>query len=359
MCGPILVNDLAMQAITKNTANIMHYLKIAFAYGEKLMQNRPGLMAVLAFCSGLASFFLVERNASLAQTMAVLLLLSWLWLLLDNWLRQLIKRRFSVELSPNIMRFALQMVHQESLFFTLPFFLVATTWADAQAGFTVIMVLCAIISLIDPLYYKKLALNRTTFIVFHSFSLFVVLLITLPIIFHLSTSKSLAIALVTAIALTIPSVASLMPEGRWWRVPVFIGFLCLLGSGLWQIRAVVPPAALRLTDITLAHSVDVEQKKPGFSVQSLSNGTLHREGLYSWTAVKAPRGLHEKIYHVWLHNGHEVDRIALNITGGREQGYRAWSHKVNFPANSVGKWQVRVETELGQLVGLTRFKVTP
>lgn len=44
--------------------------------------------------------------------------------------------------------------------------------------------------------------------------------------------------------------------------------------------------------------------------------------------------------------------------GGRKQGYRAWTHKVNFPKNSQGKWQVKVVTESGQLIGLTKFVVT-
>ncbi|MEI8665508.1 DUF2914 domain-containing protein [Pseudoalteromonas sp. B28] len=62
---------------------------------------------------------------------------------------------------------------------------------------------------------------------------------------------------------------------------------------------------------------------------------------------------------MWLHNKKEVDRITLSINGGRELGYRAWTHKVNFPSDSVGKWQVKVVTESGQLIGLTKFTVTP
>ena len=56
--------------------------------------------------------------------------------------------------------------------------------------------------------------------------------------------------------------------------------------------------------------------------------------------------------------GKEVDRIALDIHGGRKEGYRAWSHKQNFPDDVAGRWQVRVLTEDGQIVGVLRFKVT-
>ncbi|MDO6526332.1 DUF5924 family protein [Motilimonas sp. 1_MG-2023] len=323
------------------------------------MKKKPGLLAVLAFCSGVASYVLVERKESLAQLMAIFLLLSWLWLLIDNWARDRLERRFGVTLSPNIMRFALQMVHQESLFFALPFFLAVTQWDHPQAIFTSLIVFCAFISLVDPLYYKKLALNRTLFSIFHSFALFVVLLVTLPVLFHLTTSQSLSTALLVTIVVTIPSIGIFMANGHWWRFPFIISLLCILSLVVWMLPSFIPPAALRLTAITLSHELDLEQKKPGDSIKELDAAALHRLGLYSWTAVKAPRGLNEKIYHVWLHNQKEVDRIILNISGGRSEGYRAWTHKMNFPSNAEGSWQVKVETESGQLIGLTRFTVLP
>lgn len=70
-------------------------------------------MALLAFCSGIASFILVERKESFSQIIALLLLTSWLWLIIDNWLRDQVEQRFGIVLSPNFMRFALQMVQQE------------------------------------------------------------------------------------------------------------------------------------------------------------------------------------------------------------------------------------------------------
>lgn len=323
------------------------------------MQKRPGLLAVLAFLSGVASFALVDRKESFSQVIAIFLLISWLWLIIDNWLRDKVEEKFGVAVSPNVMRFALQMVQQESLFFALPFFLAVTQWDHPQAFFTSLIVLCAVISVIDPFYYKKLAKNRTLFSVFHNFALFVVLLVTLPILLNLTTSQSLAAALVTAVVVTLPSLNNLMPNARWWRFPILVLILCALSTAVWQLRSYVPPAALRLTDITLAHEVDLLHKKPVGSIKHLDSYTLHHQGLYSWTAVKAPRGLNEKIFHVWLHNKKEVDRITLNINGGRELGYRAWTHKVNFPKDSVGKWQVKVVTESGQLIGLTKFTVTP
>lgn len=322
-----------------------------------MMQQRPGLLAVFAFCSGVASYLLVERKESFSQIIAILLLISWVWLIVDNWLRDKVEQRFGVAVSPNFMRFALQMVQQESLFFALPFFLAVTSWNHPQAVFTSLIILCAFISVVDPLYYKKLAKHSILFTVFHNFALFVVILVTLPILLNLTTSQSLTIALITSVICTLPSLGNLMPNARWWRFPLLVLLLSALSAGLWQLRSWVPPAALRLTDITVSHEVDIAQRKPIGNVKQLDVNTLRHEGLYSWTAVKAPRGLNEKIFHVWILNNQVVERIALDITGGREQGYRAWTHKMNFPTDPVGKWQVQVVTESGQLIGLTKFVV--
>ncbi|HBW99251.1 MAG TPA: DUF2914 domain-containing protein, partial [Pseudoalteromonas sp.] len=190
------------------------------------MQKRPGLLAVLAFCSGVASYVMVDRKESFSQVIAIVLLVSWFWLIIDNWLRDKVQERFGVAVSPNVMRFALQMVQQESLFFALPFFLAVTQWDHPQALFTSLIIICAFISVIDPFYYKKLAKNRTLFTVFHNFALFVVLLVTLPILLNLTTSQSLAIALVTSVLITLPSLTNLMPDARWWRFPILVLILC-------------------------------------------------------------------------------------------------------------------------------------
>ncbi|MFY8325892.1 DUF5924 family protein [Pseudoalteromonas sp. ZZD1] len=336
----------------------MSYFKNIITKFILMMQQHPGLLAVFAFCSGVASYVLVERKESFSQIIAILLLISWVWLIVDNWLRDKVEQRFGVAVSPNFMRFALQMVQQESLFFALPFFLAVTSWNHPQAVFTSLIILCAFISVVDPLYYKKLAKHSILFTVFHNFALFVVILVTLPILLNLTTSESLTIALITSVICTLPSLGNLMPNARWWRFPLLVLLLSALSAGLWQLRSWVPPAALRLTDIALSHEVDIEQRKPIGNVKQLDVKTLQSKGLYSWTAVKAPRGLNEKIFHVWILNNQVVERITLDITGGREQGYRAWTHKVNFPADPVGKWQVHVVTESGQLIGLAKFNVS-
>jgi len=317
----------------------------------------PGLIAAIGFISGIASYFLVERKESLAQVIAIVMLVSWLFLVLENWLRESFKNRFGLNIPPTLMHYLTQLVHQESLFFVLPFFIAVTTWNHAQAGFTAILVLCALISVIDPIYYKQLAPRRSLFVIFHALALFAVLLVALPILLQLTTGQSLAWALIISLLFSLPSLVKFVVNGGWWRRPLMALMLAVLATGLWQVPSIVPPAALRLTEMNLVQQIDREQRTHGNGINRIDAASLKRDGLYAWTAIRAPRGLREKIHHLWIHNGQQVDRITLDIEGGREEGYRAWTQKLNFPKDPVGKWQVKVVTDSGQLIGIKRFTV--
>lgn len=323
----------------------------------ELAKRWPWLIAGIGFISGLASYFLVERKESLAQVIAILMLVSWVFLVLENWLRESFKSRFGLNIPPALMHYLTQLVHQESLFFVLPFFLAVTTWNHTQAGFTALLILCALISVIDPLYYKQLAPRRSLFVIFHALALFAVLLVALPILLQLTTGQSLAFALIASLLFSLPSLVKFIANGRWWRRPLMMLMLAALAAVLWQVPSLVPPAALRLTEFNLVQQVDREQRTHSIHINRLDVQSLKRDGIYAWTAIRAPRGLQEKIHHLWIHNGKQVDQITLNIEGGSEQGYRAWTQKLNFPEDPVGKWQVKVVTDSGQLIGIKRFTV--
>ncbi len=322
-----------------------------------LVQRHPGMVAIFGFASGLASFLLVERQAELAQVLALVMLVSWLWLILENVLRESIAKRFGFELPPPLLRYATQMIHQESLFFVLPFFFITTTWDSGQLLFSGLLAAAALVSIIDPLYYRWLAPKRWLFLAYHTLTLFAVLLTALPIIFKLTTPQSYQLAPAAAVILSFPSLFAIITVLRWWRGLLLVGLTLALGAGVWLVRTWVPPATLWLTEEAVTREFDNANRTPGARIKELSVTQLRSEGLYAYTAISAPRGLNERIYHVWRRDGGEVERIALNIHGGRKEGYRAWTHKQNFPADAVGRWQVQVLTEAGQMIGVLRFKV--
>lgn len=324
---------------------------IAFA------QRYPGLIAAFGFISGVASFLLVERHEGLAKVIALVMLASWIWLVLENLLRESMARWFGLKVPRLLLRYLTQLVHQESLFFVLPFFAITTTWNSGQALFTGFLGLAALVSIIDPLYYRWLAQRRWLYLAYHSITLFAVLLTALPIIFHLSTAQSYPLALGIAVLLSFPSLSGLLQVQRWWRGLALCGLALLLGGSGWLSRTWVPPATLWMTEMAVASELDNRNRIPGESLSSIRLADLHAQGLFAYTSISAPRGLNERIYHVWRHDGAEIDRIALDIRGGRKAGYRAWTHKLHFPADAVGRWQVRVVTEAGQIIGTLRFRV--
>jgi hypothetical protein len=337
----------------------MIFLKAQLLRLHALLQRFPWVMPLYGFVSGLAGFFLVERQAEFAKVIAILMLVSWLWLALENLLSQQLAQRFGLQLPPWLLRFATQMVHQQSLFFVLPFFALTTAWDSGQLVFTGLLGLCALIAIIDPLYFNWLAPRRWLYLAFHSLTLFAVLLTALPIILHQTTAQSYQWALLASVLLSFPSLLGTLKINRWWRWLALPGLsLALLGAG-WLARPWVPPATLWLSEVVVSAQMNASQRAPGQAREQLSSAQLKQQGLYAYTAINAPRGLTERIYHVWRHNGTEVDRIALDIQGGTKAGYRAWSHKQNFPAEPSGKWRVDVITDGGQTLGVLRFRVNP
>lgn len=96
-----------------------HYLQRIL----ELMKRYPGLIAAFGFCSGVGSFILVDRQQGMARWIAVILLVSWVWLMLENTFTRLFSRVFKREIPEPLLRYATQMIHQESFFFRPAIFL--------------------------------------------------------------------------------------------------------------------------------------------------------------------------------------------------------------------------------------------
>lgn len=321
------------------------------------MQRHPWIIPTFGFISGAASFFLVERKQEqFAQLISLLMLAGWLWLTLEKLLQRGISHWFDIEVPPSLLRFVTQLIHQESLFFVIPFFFITTAWNSGQAIFTSLLLISALVSLIDPIYYRWLAPRPWLYFIYHGITLFAVLLTALPLIFHLPTPQSYLWALSIAIVLSLPGIARSLSVNWWRRIAVLAAALLISGSAGLLLRPWIPPASIWLTQVAITDHIDDENRSPNKKLRQVTSEQL-RAGIYAYTAIHAPRGLNERIYHVWRHNGKEVDRIALNISGGREQGYRAWTHKVNFPEQAAGHWQIHVVTEAEQVIGVLRFEV--
>jgi hypothetical protein len=312
-------------------------------------------LALLSFGAGLASFLLIHRAENLARWLGVMLMVSWLWMLCEGLLGRYFERHGG--LTQFLSRFATQAIHQETFFFTLPFFIATTTWTSGQALFTGGLMIAAMVSMFDPLYFGRVAARRGLYLAFHALAVFVAMLTALPLIWQLTTGQSMALAGAAIGVLALPSLVHAIGLHDWWRWGLMASLAVALAYGAWMLRFWVPPATLWVTYGTVTQQLDPAGRLPGFPLQTVESGRLAGRGLYAYSAIRAPRGLREQIVHVWHQNGTVVDRIPLVIKGGRTEGYRAWSHKLNFPQDPRGEWEIDVITHAGQLIGVIRFRV--
>ncbi|WP_404298197.1 DUF5924 family protein [Halomonas sp.] len=310
----------------------------------------------VAFGAGLGSFFMVERQQWLGALLALGMLAAWLLLLFESLIGRLLARRGYPPLPHAATLFIAQMIHQETLFFSLPFLLATTVWSSGQALFTLLLVGLAVFSIVDPLYYRVANRYRWLYLIFHAQCVFLVVLVTLPVMLQLTTGQSLKLALAAMLLFSMPSLLHITAQQPGKRWLMMLALLPLLAGLAWMGRIWVPPANLWLGSAALSPAFDEEARSPQGELR-LTPEALAGKGLYAFTAIRAPRGLKEEVFHVWRHDGEEIDRITLNIEGGREAGYRAWSHKQNFPGDPAGHWRVDVMTDSGQRIGVLRFRV--
>lgn len=311
----------------------------------------------MAFAAGLGSFFLVDRQQWLGAALAFGLLFAWLLLLSESLIGRWLANRGHPTLPRGVTTFIAQMIHQETLFFTLPFILITTVWNSGQTLFALLVVGMAALSIIDPLYYKLAGRWRSLYFIFHAQCVFLVLLVILPIMLHLTTGESLLLALILTVLVSLPSFWHLLRKRSLKRWCAFLVLTMVMAYAAWLGRIWVPPASLWMTSSALSPALNIQQREPQGSI-ALTPDALRSQGLYVYTAIRAPRGLSETVYHAWHHNGTPLDVVELSIDGGREQGYRAWSHKLNFPDDPTGEWRIDITTEGGQRLGLIRFKVS-
>ncbi|HLZ32411.1 MAG TPA: DUF2914 domain-containing protein [Nitrospira sp.] len=124
----------------------------------------------------------------------------------------------------------------------------------------------------------------------------------------------------------------------------------------------IPPVPLSMKFGGIYHEVkksgerfELSYEKQWYEVWKRSDTTFPAdEPIYCFTAVFAPVALKTTVYHHWYFrpNGSKAfthaDKIPLNISGGREGGYRAYTFKQRL---DPGDWRVDVEAEDGRIIG--------
>jgi hypothetical protein len=133
----------------------------------------------------------------------------------------------------------------------------------------------------------------------------------------------------------------------------------------------IPPIPLSLKEAGAYHSI-VKNGDGTYTVEGEHQGlmsffklyeTIHlRPGdpVYVLSAVFSPSDLDTTVVHEWQkydsteNKWNSVSKIAVEVQGGREEGWRTFTTKTGL---TPGIWKVMVETPHGQVIGTLRFKV--
>ena len=160
-------------------------------------------------------------------------------------------------------------------------------------------------------------------------------------------------------------------EPEWIRKQIIFPFAATVVSfSLLYILGAIPPVPLSLTHFGIYRSVErvsgnykVTYMRPIWKFwQSGDQSFVYRSGdrVYCFFSVFSPGGFQEQIQVRWLSfsagGGWEgSDAIPVNISGGREQGFRGFAYKQTL---KPGLWQVRIETNDSREIGRLSFDVT-
>ena len=258
-----------------------------------------------------------------------------------------------------VMTYALKNLYQWMLFFLLPFYWKSTTFDAPNAWFVLLLAACAVLSTIDIVFDRVLMRWRALGSLFHGITLFGCLNLVVPALFP--DTRTLW-SLLAAAAVTVLGFWTLHVTGRVLRKKAYIAiFVASLGLGVgaaYGARAAIPPVPMYVS------SAAVGPKQLADGRLAMEVKTLHPsviQELVAVTDVVVPGGKGDRLRHVWRHEGHEVHRSTEETSriAGPKGVVRLRSSLTgkDLPADLVGGWWVDVETEDGQLVGRTEFRV--
>jgi hypothetical protein len=241
-----------------------------------------------------------------------------------------------------------QSLIQLPLFFSAPFYVEACAFTPLQCLFLLLFAVVTAISSWDP-WCTRALLSPVLGPALLTFASFVGFNAALPMLGV--PHKNAAWITALAVGAGIPAMhLATGAVGRQRLSAICVGLALPLALVLGGMRA-VPPAPLRVVSAAIGTNVvDRVLSDPTTSLPH-SPGTL-----VCWTAIRAPHGLKDTLFHVWRLNGVEFYRLELRVQGGRQAGFRTWSRSF-LPRDKRGLVQCSVETSLGQSLGGARLSL--
>ncbi len=225
-------------------------------------------------------------------------------------------------------------------------------------------------------HYLRLTFQISVlFIATFSFAIYVV-----PVIFHrIGDDMFILSGLFSLILIWIfIRVLSFFTRERFRKSKILlflsIGSIYIVINWLYFYN-IIPPIPLSLKDAGVFHSIvknsqgeyvvsfenrELDQKIIDFFRSSQTIKIQTGKTIYVYSAIFAPTNLKQDIFHVWQYYDDskeqwiDYEKIGLSILGGRDEGFRTYSHSRNIFS---GKWRVNIITPRGQQIGRIKFEL--
>ncbi|MDB5104709.1 MAG: conserved rane protein of unknown function [Fibrobacteres bacterium] len=232
-------------------------------------------------------------------------------------------------------------------------------------GFLLVLALVALLILNEFLesHYHRFTITWTLYgvacILFLNFALPHLVGSIHPVWFFVSTAAGVGIVF---------ALRSLSPKASGSTWPIMGAGMTLIL--LFLVNA-IPPVPLVKKRMAICRGLEhIEgryigemEKPPFYSAWRMSESLVRQRGgekVFCFTSVFLPTGIQTTLYHRWRFADPrkkewvQAQRIGFPIHGGRQDGFRGYTYKQNL---SPGRWEVRVETESGRVLGTIHFRV--
>ena len=132
----------------------------------------------------------------------------------------------------------------------------------------------------------------------------------------------------------------------------------------------IPPVPISVKEQAIYHNITKENgqyklfhQKPWWKFWENGDETFLAQpgdSIYYFAQIYSPANFNDQVFVVWSFlnakgNWEIGDKIPINISGGREQGFRGYTYKSNY---QEGKWRVQLVSRIGQEISRLYFEVT-
>ncbi len=253
------------------------------------------------------------------------------------------------------IEFINQNLYQDLILFLLPIYYQSSTLFSANIVFVVVIAILSIITTFDNVYRRLILRSKAAQFLFYTFNLFAFINFAMPVLFGIRNIYSLYLSISLSVLFLAPLFVDYREIFRRSKAAVIAGVVLISIAAINLSKGFIPPVPLKLVSGTASIDIDRIKKEPIKPLENISSKGL--ETIYCYTSIFAPMGIHETLWHVWKKDGATMQKVSLEITGGRKEGYRTWSKKAVDKNNTKGKWTVDVLTDGGQLIGRVRFEI--